>query len=161
MERIQRLPQMALTDLQPCFYDIESVSTVEMVAKLYKYVQNMVDDYNSYTNEINSIIDEFEKGIIHDFECFKNCVTKTMNDYIESVDTRIDLQNKNISEKFAEQDSIIQDAINYMKTNLTSTINELFSNALENGDIVATLQADYNENNEDLNLYIEGQGGNL
>ena len=41
MIRFKPLPQIALTDLQPCFYDVESVSTVEMVGKLYAYLKHM------------------------------------------------------------------------------------------------------------------------
>ena len=46
MIRLQPLPQIALTNLQPAFYDVESVTAIEMVSKFYSYLQNLVDDYN-------------------------------------------------------------------------------------------------------------------
>ena len=74
MIRLQPLPQIALTNLQPAFYDVESVTAIEMVSKFYSYLQNLVNDYNSFVTEVNNNIDDFESGIIHDFECFRNCI---------------------------------------------------------------------------------------
>ena len=59
--RLKPLPQMVLTDLQPSFYDVVSVSTEQMVAKFYAYLQQWVDDYNGFINDINAYIDEFTR----------------------------------------------------------------------------------------------------
>jgi hypothetical protein len=147
--RLKPLPQLVLTDLQPSFYDVVSVSTDQMVAKFYAYLQQWVDDYNNYINDINAIIDEFTRCSDMKYEEFTNCVKDLMTNYIESVDTKIALQ-----------DSKIADAIEYMKNNLVNTINNLFAEALENGNIVATLGATYDEPTETLTLYIEGDENN-
>lgn len=154
MERLSRLPLMALTDLQPCFYDIESVSTVEMVAKLYKYIQNMVDDYNIFIKEINSEIDAFEQETNKNLECFESCIKKLMLDYIESIDTKIDEQDAKIENSINTQNNTINDAVNYMKNNLLVSINNLFAEAVANGDIKCGLTEEYNEPNESLRFYI-------
>ena len=140
---IRPLPFWVLTDLQPAFYDSESGTVLQQLSRIYPKIQEVINSYNDFVREVNRYIDEFENGIIADFNCFKNCIIKTMNDYIESIDTKINLQ-----------DMDIQNAIDYMKDNLTQTITNLFNEALTNGDIVASLNIDYTSNTESLVLSI-------
>ena len=71
-----------------------------------------------------------------------------MNDYIESIDTKIELQ-----------DNKIQEAIDYMKNNLVSTVTTLFNQAIQNGDITATLVETYDSDDESLVLSIVASEG--
>lgn len=147
---LKHLPHWVLTDPQPAFYDCESATAVQQTAKIYAKIQELITLYNEFTNEVNRYITEFEDGIIKDFNCFQNCVIKTMNDYIESIDTKIELQ-----------DNKIQEAIDYMKNNLVSTVTTLFNQAVQNGDITATLVETYDSSNESLVFSIvasEGSG---
>lgn len=140
---IRPLPFWVLTDLQPAFYDSESGTVLQQLSRIYPKIQEVIDSYNDFVREVNRYIDEFENGIITDFNCFKNCIIKTMNDYIESIEMKIDLQ-----------DEVIENAVNYMKDNLTQTITNLFNEALTNGDIVASLNINYTSNTESLVLSI-------
>ena len=136
---LQHLPHWVLTDTLPAFYDCESATAIQQTAKLYGKIQELITIYNDFVRDINRYITEFEDGIIKDFNCFQNCVIKTMNDYIESIDTKIELQDNNI-----------QEAIDYMKNNLVSTITTLFNQAIQSGDITATLYEDYDSDDESL-----------
>ena len=152
MIRLKPLPPIALTNLQPAFYDVESVTAIEMVSKLYAYVQEMVNDYNSFITEINTEIENFENDTNHNIEEFKSCVQKLMNDYIESIDIKIGLQNKEIA-----------DAIDYMKNNIVETATELFEQAIISGTIRANLVNTYNSETEELTIdldLIEEEGEN-
>lgn len=140
---ITPLPHWVLTDSHPAFYDTDSNTAIKMVAKLYGKMQELVADYNEYVDRINTHIEEFEDGIIDDFEKFKECVMQTMSDYIQSVDMKI-----------ADQDKDIADAIAYMKDNLVTTVNELFAQALQDGSISAELVASYDAETEELTLLI-------
>ena len=147
---LQHLPHWVLTDTLPAFYDCESATAIQQTAKLYGKIQELITIYNDFVRDINRYITEFEEGIIKDFNCFQNCVIKTMNDYIESIDTKIELQ-----------DNKIQEAIDYMKNNLISTVNTLFNQAIQSGDITATLYEDYDSDDESLVFSIvasEGSG---
>lgn len=156
--RIRPLPQMALTDLQPCFYDIESKSTVDMVSKFYKYLQNFVDDYNKFVVDINTEIEAFENSTNHDIEQFKCCVQDLMSNYIESIDTKINQQNLTITERFEAQDQVIQDAVDYMTTNLQDSINTLLQQLIEDGDL--TVIASYDPNSEALSFIVTNEENN-
>lgn len=158
---LKHLPHWVLTDTLPAFYDCESATAIQQTAKLYGKIQELITIYNDFVRDVNRYITEFEDGIIKDFNCFQNCVIKTMNDYIESIDTKINLQDLNIANKFDEQDQIIADAVKYMKENLVSTVTTLFNNAVRNGDITATLLETYDSDDESLVLSIvasEGSG---
>lgn len=144
MIRLKPLPPIALTNLQPAFYDVESVTAIEMVSKLYAYVQEMVNDYNSFIIEINNEIENFENDTNHNIEEFKACVQKLMNDYIESIDIKIDLQNKEIA-----------DAIDYMKNNIVETATELFEQAIISGTIRANLVNTYDSETEELTIDLD------
>ena len=147
---LRHLPHWVLTDTLPAFYDCESATAIQQTAKLYGKIQELITIYNDFVRDVNRYITEFEEGIIKDFNCFQNCVIKTMNDYIESIDTKIELQ-----------DNKIQEAIDYMKNNLVSTVTTLFNQAVQNGDIRATLLETYDSNDESLVFSIvasEGDG---
>ena len=167
---VKPLPHWCLTDLQPAFYDVESGSAIQMIARIYPKIEELVVNYNSFVDEINRYINEFETGMIADFDCFKNCIIKTMNEYIETIDTKINLQDtrigeaierqdKSIADKFAEQDEIIADAVQYMKDNIVATVTTLFQQALSNGDISAELVSTYDADTEALTLSINATNG--
>lgn len=147
---LRHLPHWVLTDTLPAFYDCESATAIQQTAKLYGKIQELITTYNDFVRDVNRYITEFEEGIIKDFNCFQNCVIKTMNDYIESIDTKIELQ-----------DNKIQEAIDYMKNNLVSTVTTLFNQAITSGDITANLLENYDSDDESLVLSIvasEGSG---
>lgn len=146
---IKHLPHWVLTDLQPAFYDVESGTTLQQTAKIYGKMQELIDLYNEFVTKVNKYIKDFEDGIITDFEEFRNCIIKVMNDYIETIDTKINLQ-----------DTKINNAIEYMKDNIVSTSTELFNQALQDGDITANLGVNYNPDTEELTFSIIGGDDN-
>ena len=151
---LKHLPHWVLTDPQPAFYDCESATAVQQTAKIYAKIQELITLYNEFTKEVNRYITEFEDGIIEDFNCFQNCVIKTMNDYIETINMKINLQDSKIEESINNQNATIQNAVDYMKNNLVSTVTTLFNNAVHNGDITANLLEDYDSDDESLVLSI-------
>ena len=139
--RIELLPAWTLTNFQPAFYDSESATVLQQMAKVYAKMQELLSDYNAFVNEVNTTITDFQNGIIGDFECFKNCIIKTMNDYIESIDIKINLQ-----------DTEITNAVNYMKDNIVQTATNVINQAIEDGDLYINI--DYDEPTEALNILL-------
>ena len=160
---IRPLPFWVLTDLHPAFYDSESGTVLQQLSRIYPKIQELIDAYNQFVKEVNTYISEFENGIITDFECFKNCIIKTMNDYIESIDMKVNIQdtriseaienqNKLISDKFDEQDTKIENAIEYMKDNIIQTATNIINQAIENGNL--NIGVTYDEPTEALNIIV-------
>lgn len=157
--RIDLLPVWTLTNLQPAFYDSESATVLQQMSKVYAKMQELLTDYNNFVKEVNTYIEDFENGITKDFKCFKECITKTMNDYIATIDTKINLQDSNIANKFSEQDRIINEAIDYMKDNILESTAYVINQAIQNGTIRADLLLEYNPLNESLTFRIEPEEG--
>lgn len=124
MYRIKPLPNWCLTGTRPAFYDTESADTIEQTAKLYGVIQELVNDYNKYVDEINKTINDFITGITKDQEEFKNSINKIMHDYIAMIDEKIKLQDLKIDE-----------TIDFMKTNLSSSITSLLTEMKTNGEL--------------------------
>ena len=153
---IRPLPFWVLTDLQPAFYDSESGTVLQQMSRVYAKVQELLDAYNQFVKEVNTYITEFENGIIEDFESFKNCIITTMNNYIESVDIKLGLQDKEISDSIAEQNAIIEEAINYMKNNIIATTTNVINQAIEDG--MLNIGINYNPQTEGLNIVVTREG---
>lgn len=152
MIRLKPLPPIALTNLQPAFYDVESVTAIEMVSKLYAYLQNMVNDYNAFVTEVNTEIENFENDTNRNIDCFTSCIKQLMLNYIESVDMKIALQDKTIADSIDDQNEVIANAVDYMKNNIVQTATNVVNQAIENGDIQVVI--DYNEPTEALNIIV-------
>lgn len=149
---IRPLPYWVLTDLQPAFYDSESGTVLQQLSRIYPKIQELIDAYNQFVKEVNTYISEFENGIIEDFESFKSCITQTMNQYIQSVDIKLGLQDKEINDFIAEQSVIIEQAINYMKNNIIATTTSIINQAIQNGDLNVGIE--YNPTTEALNIVV-------
>lgn len=156
--KLSHLPHWVITDVHPAFYDTESATAVQQTAKLYGKMQELITIYNEFVQQVNIYIDQFEKGIIKDFDCFKNCVVDTMDKYIQSIDQKIELQNSTIATEFQNQNDEIQNAVDYMKNNLVYTVNSLFTQAILDGSIKANLHIEYDETNESLDFSINAEG---
>lgn len=156
--RIDLLPHWTLTNFQPAFYDSESATVLQQMAKVYAKMQELLNDYNSFVTEINTTITDFQNGLLADFDCFKNCIISTMNNYIETIDTKINLQDLNITNKFEEQDQVIANAVDYMKNNIVQTATSVINQAIENGDLLISI--DYDEPTEALNIILTREDDN-
>lgn len=165
--RISPLPHWVLTNYQSAFYDSESGTVLQAMARIYPKIEELINDYNNYVKQIDNIINDFQSGMIDDFECFKNCIIKTMTDYIQSIDTKMSVQDTviadkfnqidtTIDDKFTEQDNKIETAIEYMKNNIVATATSVINQAIENGDLNVGLE--YDEPTESLNFIVTREG---
>lgn len=140
MRKLTLLPNWIFTNPRPSIYDTDSGTAIEMVAKVYGAMKDLQENYNEFTEEINKHIEDYEKGIIEDFNCFKNKIIETVENYITSIDMKIELQDKNIEE-----------AISYMKDNLTSTIATEITALIESGEVDEAILNALKEVEETLN----------
>lgn len=165
--RITPLPHWVLTNYQSAFYDSESGTVLQALARIYPKVEELITDYNNYVKQLDSYITDFANGLIKDFDCFKNCIIKTMTDYIETIDTKMSVQDTfiadkfneidtTISAKFSEQDTKINDAIEYMKDNIVATATAIINQAIENGDLNVGIE--YDPDDESLDFIVTREG---
>lgn len=132
---IPLLPKWVLNSNNPAFYDTESATAIEMVAKLYGSMNTLIDDYNKFVDNTNQIITDFNESTTKDIESFKIAMRQEFQDFIDIVDMKI-----------IDQDETIRDAVEYMKVNLISTIDNALEEMKDNGDFdeaVLKVFADY------------------
>lgn len=122
--KIKLLPHWCLTGTRPAFYDTESATAVEQTAKLYGVINEIIDGYNKTVDELNTTITEFIESTNNDQEEFKEHIDKIVHDYIEMLDEKIKLQDKEIAE-----------AVSFMKDNLSESVNQVVQEMVENGEI--------------------------
>lgn len=121
--RIKLLPLWCIPNTKPAFYDVESDTAVEMTGKVYAAMRELQTDYNKFVTEVNKAITDLITGVNTDQEKFEEEINKIVHDYIKMIDTKI-----------AHQDRAIEEAIQYMKENLKTSITELITQMHETGE---------------------------
>ncbi len=134
MTRFKGLPHWCMTGTRPAFYDTESATTIEMVAKLYGSYTELVEDYNKYVDEINKAILDFETGVISDTTSFKETITKIVHDYIKMIDDKVKIQ-----------DATIAEAVDYMKNNIIYAITETVNEMKTSGELAEIVVEGFND----------------
>lgn len=134
-----KLPLWTLNQNKPSVYDTESATCIEMVAKLYGAMQELIDEYNGFATNVNKLIEEFTTGVNNDNEVFRTALRQEFQDFIDTVAMEVQ-----------SQDNKIDEAVRYMKDKIVSTTQTLVINALANEEITA--KTSYNAETEELNF---------
>ena len=121
---MRKLPHWCLTDKFPGFYDTESGTAIEQTAKVYKAMNELIEEYNLWIDKVNVLIENFIKDTSGDYEIFKVAMRQEFQDFIDVVNLKIQ-----------SQDTVIADAVDYMKNNLRTSIRELISGLRVTGEL--------------------------
>lgn len=124
MNKITLLPHWCLTGGRQAFYDTESGDAIEQTARVYAAMRDLQSEYNKMVDELNKTITNFIETQTIDRECFEKRITKTIHDYLDYLDTKV----KN-------QDKVVADAVDFMKTNLSESITTLIGEMKESGEL--------------------------
>lgn len=136
---IKKLPHWVLSNPNPSFFETEGGTVLEQTAIMYKKVQELIDGFNALVDEINKKVDDFIAESKESQEEFELKINQMVYDFTTLVET-----------KLANQDAEIKEAVDYMKTHLDTTINDMLLNLFETKQI--TLDFNYNETTESLDI---------
>ena len=139
MKIIKKLPYWVLTNPSPAFYETESGTSVEQTAIIYKKMEELIEHYNSFIDDINHEIEEFTSEVLSDQEEFETKINQMIYDFTSLVELKLN-----------NQDTDIKNAIDYMKTHLDSTINEMLLELFESEQV--KLNFEYNTETESLDI---------
>lgn len=81
------LPKWRLTSKQPAFYDTESGTAIEMVAKVYGAMQELIDEHNNFVQTITDLLNEFEESSNKNFEEFAVGLRQEFQDFIDTFES--------------------------------------------------------------------------
>lgn len=113
---IEKMTPWCYSGTRPAFKDKETLTAINMVAKLYSKTGELIDDYNEFSEQVEKTIRDFETGTIESMDEFKNQINKIMHDYIAMLDEKIKAQDKRID----ELDFIVPDVPNIATTDYVS-----------------------------------------
>ena len=99
-----------------------------MTVKVYNAMRDLQIEYEKYMH-----------GEIKFQEDFKHRIVKIMNDYIKSIDMKMDNQNLEVA-----------NAVEYMTTNLNQSITELLTEMKNNGELDEVILNSFNNINNRL-----------
>lgn len=154
LKRIELLPNWAITNKKPAFYDTESKTVIEETALLYAKMQDLVIDYNSFVDEVNTKIIEFINSTETSIEEFEVGLRQEFQDFIDVIDLKVKEQDKDVAE-----------AVKFMKDNISKSVTEVIAQMHESGEFdEAVLNAINNIGDRVSNLerteytleYVEG-----
>lgn len=136
---IKKLPHWVISNRNPSFYETEGGTVLEQTGIMYKKVQELIDAYNKFTDDINEKIDEFIANTIADQEAFEIAINQIVHDFTTLVETEL-----------KSQDTEIKNAIDYMKTHIDNSVNDILLNLFETKQL--TLDFEYNTETESLDI---------
>lgn len=103
---MNQLPLWVLTNPLPAVHDLESRTSVEMVARLYAAMQSLIKEVNEHIAQVNKTVGENDTELKNDLNEFEIKFTKISNDLVKMVrDVEKTIDSKIISavnEKLAE-----------------------------------------------------------
>lgn len=93
---MNQLPNWNIPSTAPAVHDLESVSILEMVSKLYGAMQSLITEWNEHSETVNAALSakdtearnalqEFE----HKFTCISNDLVTMVRDYEKRMDGKI------------------------------------------------------------------------
>ena len=118
---IVKLPRWVLVEKFPAFNDLESLTVNEQTARIYGKMNELIESYNKYVDEVNKTLEEFEvekDKPIQDFICRISCLT---DNYINTVDMKIAHQNRQIAEVYSKFNEDVINTLKLIISDLKST----------------------------------------
>lgn len=140
---MQLLPKWVLTNKFPSVYDSESKTVLEQTARIYGAINDLINEYNSFADNVNTIITEFTKSTTKNQVEFELALRQEFQDFIDTIEIVVQ-----------HQQTQIDNAVSYMQDNIISTTSKIINDGIAKGSIV--INTVYDPNNENLNIVANG-----
>lgn len=85
---LPKLPHWVFTDTRPAFYETESLTAVQMVARLYNFTQEQTDKLNDYCKHVDTFVSDYKSFMEKDIEAFKIAIEQKFGDFTEVLNTK-------------------------------------------------------------------------
>ena len=93
---MKQLPAWVLTNPLPAVHDLESRTSVEMVARLYAAMQSLIKEVNEHIAQVNKTVGENDtelkttlKEFEHKFTCISDDLVQMVREYEKTMDGKI------------------------------------------------------------------------
>lgn len=105
---MQLLPKWVLPPALPSVYDSESMTVLEVTAKLYGAMNTLIKEYNEFADTVNKKLNTFTETEKEAREEFEKQITELMRNFQTMITERIGALESDIS---AETTKIVNQAI--------------------------------------------------
>lgn len=149
---MNKLPLWRLTEGLPAYKDAESATALEQTYKVYKAMNELVDEYNKFSANLEKHINDYINSTTKDLDEFKIGLRQEFQDFIDVVDVKIDTMETTIlAECTEEMNRYVQNEIKQMIHDLgQQEIDEIYDNFASE---VATIKTDYLRKDEASTIY--------
>lgn len=139
---MKKLPFWRLTEGLPAYKDAESSTALEQTYKVYKAMNELVDEYNKFSANLEKHMNDYINSTTKDLEAFKIGLRQEFQDFIDVVDVKIDAMETTIlAECTEEMNRYVQNEIKQMIHDLgQQEIDEIYDNFATE---VETIKTDY------------------
>lgn len=145
---MRNLPFWHLTNIHPSFLDVDSKTSVEMVAKVYGAMNELITEHNKLVEQFNKYMNDLSS----ENDDFNKCITELVSNYIKLLDEKIlNLEtyiktNLNDAVKVEVQSLIASGVIS------TEVVKGELKNLIASG--IFTVEGVYDEETESLNIEL-------
>lgn len=150
---VKPLNNMCFSNMKPAFNDHESLTAIEMIGKFYSKINEIIEEYTSFSESTKQYIESFTNGTNQSVDLFKLSISQKFQDFIDVVDLRL-----------KSMDSEIDKSIIIIRNNMYDEIKKITTEMNEAGEISdAILEAlgGYNIALSDLKSQLESLNMNF
>lgn len=137
------LPKWIITNKRPSIHDTESLTILEGMGKVYGAMNDLINEYNSFADNVNTIITEFTQLATKNQEEFEVALRQEFQDFIDAIEIKIQ-----------QQQTQIDNAVSYMQNNIIATAKNVINDSITKGTLTVAVQ--YDEATENLNIVTDG-----
>lgn len=124
MSIIKPLPSWAIINRFPAFYEGESLTSIEQVARVYAKMQELIESYNKYIEQVNAELMELETSTDKDLNCAIKTLINLTDSYISVVDLKLVRMDRTLAENYRA-----------FTDNVLETISNMVQELKENGEL--------------------------
>ena len=121
----------------PCVFD-ESLSYVEKINKLEQMINDLIDEYNKFGQQVTNEVNTFEAETNQKIQDFINQVTQIINDFKQQVTTEITRFEKQVTDSQNEYEKSMNALYAQFTQSINSTIEEFENRVTEQQNLFMT-----------------------
>lgn len=125
----------------PAFSDMESVTTIEMLEKLYGKNSEIIEAYNQFETNVNNLVEDYRKGHQNDFTVFVTEMRQEFQDFIDIINLKV-MQLNSTDQTFKDNIEGLGQAVEAIGEKVNWLADEMENSSGGSGDDVGV--ADWN-----------------
>ena len=96
------IPNLIIQPTAPAFYDGDSVTVIEAMAKLQGKMNEVITAFNTLEENVTNQIAEFKASTDQDLETFETAMRQEFQDFIDVVDLKLNTMRSEIEADIVE-----------------------------------------------------------